>query len=127
MVPSQARADRPAAQANEVLRESRLLKIGTAARAKVGWPWKIEYDRRSRIETRRIGNRAGEVFVQKHIVRFDSDLPFVHAAMNGYIAFEVFFAEPVALKRNDGCRKRIGIQIIRILAHHAPQVPHNIG
>src|SRR5271165_50624 len=120
MVPTDTCAYGPVPEADQILNESRLLQV---------WPiaHKAERRRRSGVELRGIGDYVGEALVQEDVIRLDTDLPLLPAAVNGNRSFEISFGKAVALESNDGCGQQIRRQAVRVVAYHPSQVAHNVG
>src|SRR5580704_347808 len=95
VVPAKPGADRPILQADQILDEGGLFEVGAVAYEAKGL-------RRLWIKLAWIGNDVAKVFVEKCVVRFESDLPFVMAMVEGHGPFEISFAKPIVLKDFDG-------------------------
>jgi len=95
VVPAETCADGPFAQADLILDEGRLLKVGLATHEGEG-------RRRIRIELAEIRDDVVEALVQKCGVRFHAGFPLVAAVMDGNAAFEVALAKIIVLEGDHG-------------------------
>jgi hypothetical protein len=100
MIPAKPGADGPIPQSDQVLDKCGLLKVRPAARIRLSGNRKDECRRSARRKSRRIGDDITEIFVQKGVVRLDSEFPFVAPVIDGNRALEVAFAKPASSRPN---------------------------
>src|SRR5579872_2763785 len=112
VIPAQACANRPFARANEVLHKRRLLKIRTVCR-------EAERGRSPRIELSEVRDYIAELLAEKRRVRLKPGFPLLIAVMNGNRSFEISFPKAILLKNNNGSRKWIRREPLRIIPNHA--------
>ena len=97
-----------------------MLEIGPVSQEAKG-------QRRGGIKLSWIGDDVTEILVQKYVVRLDSKLKFVPAAIDGCDAFEISFTKKVVLKDFDGSRFCVGVEIVRIVANHRAKISDRLG
>lgn len=131
VVPLQSRADRPLAEADQVLNVDRLFKIRTAAGKRKGCRAGVEdaqIDRALRVcKIGAVGRHTAGVFVQENRIGFDSRLPLGPSVMDGDASVEVDFLEVIVLSCNKRPGRRIRIKIIGVVGGHESQPANRIG
>lgn len=68
---------------------------------------------------RRIRDEIAEILVEESVVGLCAELPLVMAAVRGQAGVEVALAKTVLLEDFDRSGLRVGVEVIRVVAHHA--------
>src|SRR5271166_1147567 len=119
VVPADPCADGPITEANQILNEGGLLEIWSITnKAEPSW--------RAGVELGGVGDDVGEFLVQENVVRLDTDLPLLFAAVDGNRSFEIRLGKVVALKGNDGRGQQIRRQAVGVVAKHASKIADNV-
>ena len=73
------------------------------------------------------GDEVAEVFVKEEVIGFEAGFPLVAAVMDGDGGVEVPLFEVVVQIGGDGPGAVVGVEIVRIVAHHAANVHEDVG
>src|SRR4029077_8676913 len=72
------------------------------------------------------GDEVAEVFVEKKIVGFEDGFSFVAVVMHGDGGVDISLFEVVAQEGSDGPGAAVGVEVVRVIAHHAANIGEDV-